>query len=106
MTTPRRLPATLLIILYSLFISPVGAQAQSWGNISYDGAPWVDNVSRPFTISKGLYNRHLTVWASHGRYYDNQEDGWRWQRPTLFGTSRTLSYTHARARRGRGVHTP
>ena len=90
MTTPRRLPATLLIILYSLFISPVGAQAQSWGNISYDGAPWVDNVSRPFTISKGLYNRHLTVWASHGRYYDNQEDGWRWQRPTLFGTNEDL----------------
>ena len=74
-----------------LFISQVlMLKAQFWGGINYDGAPWVDNVSRPYKISKGLYNRHLTVWASHGRYYDIPTGQWRWQRPTLFGTNEDL----------------
>ena len=26
-----------------------------WGSLRYDGAPWVQNVSRPYAISSGLY---------------------------------------------------
>ena len=76
-----------LIILVQLAAS---LSAQTWGDIHYDGAPWVDNVSRPYKISEGLYNRHLTVWASHGYYYDIDESRWQWQRPTLFATNEDL----------------
>ena len=64
--------------------------AQTWGNIDYDGLPWVENVSRPYEISRGLQNRHLTLWASHGCYYDQERCEWRWQRPTLFTTNEDL----------------
>ncbi|MBQ8486784.1 MAG: xanthan lyase [Prevotella sp.] len=79
-----------IIVILATFISAIQLMAQSWGDIHYDGAPWVENASRPYTITKGLHNRHLTVWASHGRYYDHGQDGWRWQRPTLFGTNEDL----------------
>ena len=39
----RFLLTALFIILFLIFHSPV--RAQSWGDIDYDGAPWVDNVS-------------------------------------------------------------
>ena len=78
----------ILFSLFSLFFSR--ATAQTWGDINYTGAPWVDNASRPYKITKGLNGRHLTVWASHGRYYDGATNSWRWQRPTLFGTNEDL----------------
>lgn len=61
-----------------------------WGKIDYKGKPWVTNVSRPGIFSNGLEGRHLAVWASHGRYYDNQKAMWKWQRPFLFGTTEDL----------------
>ena len=30
-----------------------------WGDISYQGQPWVKNASLPYTITNGLQNRHL-----------------------------------------------
>ena len=48
------------------------------------------NASRPFDIEQGLDGRHVTVWASHGRYYDQKEGRWQWQRPALFGTNEDL----------------
>jgi len=62
----------------------------SWGITNYEDAPWVKNVSRPNEITDGLQNRHLSVWSSHGRYYDAKKGGWRWQRPILFGTTEDL----------------
>ena len=68
-----------------------GLSAQtSWGHTDYKGEPWVKNTSRPYSIDKGLDGRHLSLWASHGRYYDNNEGRWRWQRPALFGTTEDL----------------
>lgn len=61
-----------------------------WGKIDYKGTPWVSNVSRPTKITNGLYNRHITVWASHGRYYDQKKGFWKWQRPNLFCTTEDL----------------
>lgn len=61
-----------------------------WGDINYDGRPWTENVSRPVKITQGLYNRHISLWASHGRYYDIKRDTWKWQRPLLFGTCEDL----------------
>lgn len=62
----------------------------SWGGISYDGKPWVRNVSSPLQITNGLQDRHISVWSSHGRYYDNGKGRWQWQRPNLFGTTEDL----------------
>ncbi|MDE6688983.1 MAG: xanthan lyase, partial [Prevotella sp.] len=52
--------------------------------------PWVKNISRPYSIDHGLDGRHLSVWASHGRYYDNEKGYWKWQRPALFCTTEDL----------------
>lgn len=63
---------------------------QAWGQIEYTGAPWVQNTDKPHQISQGLQNRHLVVYASHGRYYDQDKGCWKWQRPHLFGTTEDL----------------
>ena len=64
--------------------------SRSWGDISYEGKPWVSNVSLPYRITNGLQNRHLCLWASHGRYYNISQRIWKWQRPELFGTTEDL----------------
>ena len=61
-----------------------------WGDIDYDGEPWVKNISYPAKITHGLQGRHLSLWASHGTYYDQREGRWRWQRPKLFATTEDL----------------
>lgn len=63
--------------------------SHAWGNIEYDEDPWVFNASRPYFVTAGLQNRHLSLWASHGRYWD-AERGWKWQRPNLFCTTEDL----------------
>lgn len=54
------------------------------------GNEWVRNMSRPFGIARGLQGAHVTVWPSHGRYYDHQKRSWRWQRPRLYSTTEDL----------------
>lgn len=66
------------------------APANSWGDIDYQGAPWVTNLSAPVSPTLGLSNRHLSLWASHGNFYDVKRDRWRWQRPRLFCTTEDL----------------
>lgn len=61
-----------------------------WDNIDYHGEPWVRNMSAPHTATKGLQGRHLSVWASHGRFYDQEKGCWRWQRPNLYCTTEDL----------------
>ena len=65
-------------------------KSRLWGDIDYDGEPWVKNISNPHKITHGLQNRHISLWASHGRYYDQQRGFWRFQRPKLFGTTEDL----------------
>lgn len=55
--------------------------------LEYKGNPWTKNLSRPYTASKGLENRHIALWQSHGYYYDVKRKEWRWQRPRLYGTT-------------------
>ncbi len=61
-----------------------------WGDIDYQGEPWVKDMSRPHAITEGLQGRHLSLWASHGRYYDVKAGQWKWQRPQLFATTEDL----------------
>jgi len=35
---------------------------------------------------KGMSGRHIAVWQSHGRYYNEKLDQWKWQRAQIFGT--------------------
>lgn len=65
-------------------------KSRMWGDIDYDGEPWVKNISQPVKYTHGLQNRHLSLWASHGRYYDQSKGYWRWQRPKLFSTTEDL----------------
>ena len=61
-----------------------------WGDIDYQGQPWVKNISTPLKVTHGLQNRHLALWASHGIFYDQSRSCWRFQRPKLFGTNEDL----------------
>lgn len=74
-------------------VDTVGVQKvplqDTWGEIEYKGAPWVKNLNRK-EFTYGLSGRHMTVWASHGRYYDIDKGIWKWQRPLLFGTVEDL----------------
>lgn len=77
-----------ILSVLSLFTIPL--LAQSWQHINYDGAPWVSHVSAPNKVTRGLQNRHLSLWASHGRYYSQRDSTWQWQRPNLFTTREDL----------------
>ncbi len=64
-------------------------KTRMWGT-DYQGEPWVKNMDVPHDITEGLQNRHISLWASHGRYYDVKNGVWKWQRPKLFGTTEDL----------------
>lgn len=56
--------------------------------------PLVSNISQPYRITKGLNKRHIALWQSHGKYYNQKSQQWIWQRPVLFQTVEDL-YTQA-----------
>jgi len=39
---------------------------------------------------KGLANRYVALWPSHGYYFESKLDRWEWQRARLFGTVEDL----------------
>jgi len=53
-------------------------------------APLKTNLSNPFVITKGLQNRHIALWQSHGWYYAQDGNRWEWQRARLFQTVEDL----------------
>lgn len=59
-------------------------------NVDYKGKPWVKNTSRPYDITRGLDNRHIALWQSHGKYFSSEKGRWIWQRPELFCTTEDL----------------
>ena len=77
--------ASAILLGTSIFI-----QAQNTWDVEYDGNPWVQNISRPYEVNKGLHNKHLTIAASHGRYWKNEKKEWGWQRPNLYCTTEDL----------------
>ena len=52
--------------------------------------PLRKNMSLPYTISKGLQNKHIALWPSHGWYYESNKNRWEWQRARLFQTVEDL----------------
>ncbi|MGN0233164.1 MAG: hypothetical protein ACI4B5_01925 [Bacteroidaceae bacterium] len=61
-----------------------------YGKKEYKGHPWVQREEMPYSITHGLQGRHLCLWASHGKYYNNKAQKWIWQRPRLFCTTEDL----------------
>ncbi|MEG2149779.1 MAG: xanthan lyase [Bacteroidaceae bacterium] len=59
-------------------------------NIDYKGEPWVKNTSVPYTINRGLQNRHIALWQSHGKYFKSTSNEWAWQRPRLYCTTEDM----------------
>ena len=74
-------------------------------NTEYKGAPWVKNTSRPNEISRGLQDRHIALWQSHGNYYKNDKGEWGWQRPRLFCTTDPQEHRQERQLRNRPLRS-
>lgn len=56
----------------------------------YTGLPWTENLSLPYRPTRGLAGRHLFIWPSHGRFWHEKQQLWKWQRPRLFATCEDL----------------
>lgn len=41
-------------------------------------------------FSKGLSGRHIALWQSHGRYFDNGDGIWKWQRAPMHRTTEDI----------------
>ena len=52
----------------------------------FKGHQLVRNMSKPYEVTKGLSNRHIAMWPSHGWYFESNTKGsqWQWQRPCIF----------------------
>lgn len=75
---------------FTLLGISVFSQAQETWKHEYKGQPWVKNLSIPFSVERGLQNKHLSIAASHGRYWKNEKNEWGWQRPNLYCTTEDL----------------
>lgn len=56
--------------------------------------PLVTRLSRVSQPKRGLANRHIALWQSHGRYFNNNTGEWSWQRARLWETVEDL-YTQS-----------
>lgn len=52
--------------------------------------PLVRPLSTQNHPEQGLYGRHIAMWQSHGRYFEQDENIWRWQRSRLWETVEDL----------------
>ena len=57
-------------------------------------APLLTRSSSPNHPVKGLQNRHIALWQSHGWYYEQSLGRWEWQRARIFETVEDL-YTQS-----------
>ena len=57
-------------------------------------APLVRRLSSQNRPTKGLQNRHIALWQSHGWYYEQSLKRWEWQRARIFETVEDL-YTQS-----------
>jgi hypothetical protein len=51
--------------------------------ITSNAAPLVRCSSRPYDLLNGLQNRHIALWQSHGLFFDQKTNKWKWQRPRV-----------------------
>ena len=58
--------------------------AEGLGKTRYTITPIVRNLNRPYTLKSGLQDRHIALWQSHGKYFEQGLNRWEWQRARLF----------------------
>ena len=46
--------------------------------------PIVTNLDRPYSVKNGLQGKHIAMWQSHGKYFEQGLNRWEWQRARLF----------------------
>ncbi len=63
---------------------------RDWNKLDYNGNPWVTPMNNEYKIRNGLQGRHISAWASHGKYYAYKKSMWTWQRPHLYCTTEDL----------------
>ena len=71
-------------------------KARTPGKLKRKAPPLVMNLSRPYLAGSALYNMNITLWHSHGWYYEPTLNRWEWQRARIFQTVEDiypLSYT-------------
>ena len=56
--------------------------------------PLVEPLSVADRPEQGLAGRHIALWQSHGRYFDQHTNRWKWQRSQLWQTCEDL-YTQS-----------
>jgi len=54
-----------------------------------NGQPLLERLDAP-PAPRGLAGRHIALWQSHGRYYEEATGRWEWQRAPTFGTCEDL----------------
>ena len=52
--------------------------------------PLVKELSTKSNPTQGLAGRHIAMWQSHGRYFEADDNMWRWQRSRLWETVEDL----------------
>lgn len=70
----------------SLAVTEPGSNGRSGVGIKVRNVRSTPLVDRGIKAARGLSGRHIALWQSHGRYYDNSAGKWKWQRPLLFQT--------------------
>lgn len=58
-----------------------------------EGRPPLVRPINEFIYGQGLNNTHIALWAGHGRYFEEKDSAWKWQRPALFCSMEDLN-TH------------
>ena len=65
------------------------------GSFTYKSvSPLITRVRSKSQPTKGLGGRHIALWQSHGRYFNNNNGEWSWQRARLWETVEDL-YTQS-----------
>ena len=77
----------VLVLLASGAYAHVAETPDSLGRFAHKvKVPLIYNDSKPYHPTLGLANKHIALWASHGRYFNQKEDRWMWQRARIFQT--------------------
>ena len=52
-------------------------------SVTVSAPPLCTPLSRPYDLSNGLQRRHIALWQSHGLFFEQKTNKWRWQRPRV-----------------------
>lgn len=76
--------------------SEFGAESGTrlYTNSGSSSQPLVRHLSYPYNVTMGLSGRHIAIWQSHGRYFNQNHNQWQWQRSLLWQTVEDL-YTQS-----------